>query len=91
MIDARPCNCGALPRERIGDGFPMAICGISMGAPFGTYLYCPVCGERTNAFREPLEAYNAWNRKMDYLTHFPDLKEKQMKGAQNERTGNYSG
>ena len=62
MVEAIPCKCGTTPRERIGEGFPLVICGIPTHTTIGTYLYCPNCGKRTNAFREPYEAYNAWNK-----------------------------
>lgn len=65
MDKLRPCKCGAMPRERIGEGFPLMICGIPVCTPIGTYLYCPSCGERTNSFVEPIKAYEEWNKKAE--------------------------
>ena len=63
MFELKPCyKCGGYGKEHIGYGFEHFLCGVPMGAPFGTYVECTLCGHRTDSYDEPWKAIRAWNR-----------------------------
>ena len=62
MFELKKCRkCGGEATERIGPGFPVVMCGIPVGQPFGTYIVCKSCGYRRNSFNQPWQAIRDWN------------------------------
>ena len=59
-----PCpKCGGEGREMVGEGYPLAICGIPVATSIGNIVICSQCGFRSRAYREPWKAIANWNLK----------------------------
>lgn len=58
-------KCGGNGIEKVGYGYPIGICGISAGIPLGHVVVCEKCGYHTQAYYEPLDAFEDWNRRAD--------------------------
>ena len=64
LEDAVDCpHCKRQPVEVIGECTPIILCGIPLSTWYGTYLWCPNCGNRTQTHREIWRAYLEWNER----------------------------
>lgn len=62
MAELLPCpKCNGEGVERIGYGYPIIICGVECNRTLGTIIVCRKCGFHSNAYDEPIKAYNDWN------------------------------
>jgi hypothetical protein len=66
MDELKPCpKCGGKGMEKVGNGYPTYIFGMPTGISLGHVVICEKCGYHTQAYDEPLGAFDDWNRRAD--------------------------